>query len=124
MSTKKSNAVLLKPSGEAPVWGKELGSSTSVDEEIASARDATLDEQKRLFRRLVRALYDQQFRVPAEDRDDPSDIPEWIATLAHWFGWSDELRDREHEKARADAAEVSEHEIKDALRKNEANSAR
>lgn len=85
-----------------------------MDVDIRDARDAPFDEQRKLFHGCVRALYDWQVRVPEEDRDDPSDNDQWIANLATWLGWPDDVRDAEKTTAAKAAFEVLDYEIEDA----------
>lgn len=93
VNEERPKAVVLRPMGECPQWGAEPGAETPMDGPIREGRDAPFEEQRELFFGLVRHLHDAQVRVPEDERDDPSDNDEWIATLAFWFGWDDDVRD-------------------------------
>ena len=103
-------AVQLGKPGEPPKWGRD-GGVTPMDHRIVEAEDAPLDEQRRLFFGLARHLYDNQVRGDVEEPDDPSDNDAWLASLAEWFGWSDELRDEVKKEAMRAALAILPHEM-------------
>lgn len=116
MSADRPKAVVLRPLGECPQWGTQPGATTPIDEEIRSAGSAPIEVQRELFFGLVRHLDDAQLRVSEEEREDPSDNEAWIASLATWFGWADEVRDLERARAAKAAYEVLDYEIGDDAR--------
>lgn len=113
VNEERPKAVVLRPMGECPQWGAEPGAETPMDGPIREGRDAPFEEQRELFFGLVRHLHDGQVRVPEDKRDDPSDNDEWIATLALWFGWDDDIRDIEKARAAKAAYEVLDCEIEE-----------
>jgi hypothetical protein len=103
-------AVTLGNPGEPPPWGQG-GGATAKDADIAAAKDWPQDEQRKLFFGLARHLYDLRVRDNVEERYDHSDDDQWLADLAAWFGWSDELRDEVKKEAMRAAAVILPHEM-------------
>jgi hypothetical protein len=105
-------AVHLRSPGEPPVWGVG-GGHTSIDDDIVAARTWPLDSQRELFFRCARTLYDNRVRdnVDDENRLDPSDNDQWMADLATWLRWSDELRDEVKKEAMRSAVEILAEEM-------------
>ena len=103
-------AVRLGNPGEAPPWGMG-GGRTPIDDDIEAAKDALPDEQRELFFRCARHLYDMQVSDRSDQKFDHSDNDQWLADLATWFGWSDEFRDEIKREAMRSAAEVLPHEM-------------
>jgi hypothetical protein len=82
-----------------------------MDADIVAAKDWPLERQRRLFFGFARHLYDNQVRDDVDERDDPSKNDQWLADLASWLGWSDELRDEVIREAMRAAVEILPHEL-------------
>ena len=102
------------------MWGQG-GATTVVDADLLAAKDGPLEEQRRLFFMCARHLFDNQVRVPEDERDDPSDNDQWLANLATWFGWIDELRDEVIREAMAAALEILDYEIADEIARRDSD---
>lgn len=103
---------MLGKSGEPPPWGKGGGTS-SLDSQIEGAGDLPEDQQRQLFFGCARHLYDLQVRDSVEESYDHSDDNQWLADLATWLGWTDDLRDQINKEAMRAAAVILDHAIPD-----------
>lgn len=76
-----------------------------MDHYIVEARNSSVDEQRKLFFRFARHLFDNQVRDSVSERNDPKNDEAWLVCLAEWFGWNDGLREEVIQEA-AEAAWV------------------
>src|SRR4051794_23034637 len=94
--------VILDPEGDPPRWGQG-GAPHPIDDQIIAFRTGPLPDQRQLFYRCARHLYDSQYRTTEADRPDPSNDIQWLTNLATWFGWSRDLFEEVRREAESSA---------------------